>query len=228
MISETIKPYEDIDMISLEKDISLKIEKLKKISIIAKAFEILDNLPKYLKYHIKQHTEDVLHEAILFGIIDGLSEYDLERLSVAVAWHDTGYLISQYDNEEEAVRLFDDYINESGLVLEYVDDVKSMIMDTKIVTTEKGPEIILSNKASAYLLDADVSNFGRIDFNEKKDLFEQELKINLNDKDAKREFLKFTLVLMKNHKWHTKAAYKLRETQKLKNINDLEAQIAML
>ena len=215
-----------IDLEKMEKDVSLKIEKLKELPIILKAFEMLDKLPEYLRYHVKQHTEDVLHEAMLFGITDGLEEKELEKLAVAASWHDVGYLIRPNDNEEIAVELFEKEI--SQLDFEYAEDIKKMIMDTKLKMTEKGPEILMSNPISAHLLDADVSNFGRTDFREKRNLVAEELKIDLTNKDSKHKFLKFALALLKNQDWYTEAARKLRQGQKLKNITELEKEIAEL
>ncbi len=214
----------EINREQIENNVALKIEKLKQLPIIAKAFEMLDALPDYLRYHAKSHTEDVFHEAVLFGMVDGLGGKEIERLAVAAAWHDVGYLVRPKDNEEVAVELFEKEI--AGLNLEYAEDVKKMIMDTKLKMTEKGPEILMTDPVSAHLLDADVSNFGRTDFLQKRDLLVEELKIDLTDKDTKRKFLEFELALLKNHEWHTEAARKLRQEQKDKNTEELEKEIA--
>lgn len=215
-----------IDLKKLETDVSLKAEKLRELPIISKAFETLNGLPEYLRYHAKQHTEDVFHEAILFGLMDGLDEKKLERLAVAAAWHDVGYLIRPNDNEEVAVELFEKEVSQANL--EYAEDVKKMIMDTKLKITKNGPEIFMSDPMSAHLLDADVSNFGRTDFREKRGLVAEELKIDITNQETKRMFLEFGLALLKNHEWHTQAGRKLRQEQKLKNIAQLEKELAEL
>jgi predicted metal-dependent HD superfamily phosphohydrolase len=217
---------DDIDLEKIEKDVSTRITELKQIPIISKAFDILDNLPKYLKYHTKEHTENVLHEAILFGIIDNLPEKQLEKVAVAAVWHDVGYLIKQNNNEEESVQLFEKALPQFNL--EYREDVKKMILDTKLKITKKGPEIIGGNPISAYLLDADVSNFGRIDFREKLNLIAEESNINLTNKVTKLKFLKFALSLLKNQDWNTEIARKLRQKQKIINIAKLEEEISIL
>ncbi len=207
-----------------EKVVAQKIEKFKELPVIEKAFEMLDRLPKDLKYHVKKHTEDVLHEAILFGIKDGLSEADLEKNAFAASWHDIGYLIRQDKNEEIAAFLIkrEDSISDSS------SDIADMIMDTKVVNTVDGLVIKMTNPMSAYLLDADVSNFGRSDFRANTDLYAQELGKDFNNKQEKIDFLELTLKLLKNHEWHTNAAQELRQEQKLKNIKALEKEIAEL
>lgn len=218
--------HNEIPSNDIEQEISVKIEKLKEIPIIKKAFDMLNNLPEYLRYHTKEHTEDVFHEAILFGAYDGLGEKELEKIAVAAAWHDVGFLIKPNNNETAAISLFEREV--FLLNLDYVADVKKMIMDTKLEITENGPEILMKHNISAYLLDADVSNFGRFDFKNKRDLIAKELKINLNDKEIKIKFLKFTLTLLKNQNWHTNAARELRQEQKIINIAELEKEIAEL
>ena len=218
--------HNEISLNNIEKEISVKIEKLKKNPIIRKAFDMLDDLPEYLRYHTKEHTEDVFHEAILFGIHDGLGEKELEKIAVAAAWHDIGFLIKQNNNETAAVSLFE---REAFLLnLDYVNDIKKMIMDTKLEITENGPEILMKYNISAYLLDADVSNFGRPDFKDKMNLIAEESKMDLNNKEIKIKFLKFTLTLLKNQNWHTNAARELRQEQKMINIAELEKEIELL
>ena len=218
--------HNEISLNNIEKEISVKIEKLKKNPIIRKAFDMLDDLPEYLRYHTKEHTEDVFHEAILFGIHDGLGEKELEKIAVAAAWHDIGFLIKQNNNETAAVSLFEREV--FLLNLDYVNDIKKMIMDTKLEITENGPEILMKYNTSAYLLDADVSNFGRPDFKDKMNLIAEESKIDLNNKEIKIKFLKFTLTLLKNQNWHTNAARELRQEQKMINIAELEKEIELL
>lgn len=218
--------HNEISLNNIEKEVSVKIEKLKKNPIIRKAFDMLDDLPEYLRYHTKEHTEDVFHEAILFGIHDGLGEKELEKIAVAAAWHDIGFLIKQNNNEAAAVSLFEREVFLSNL--DYVNDVKKMIMDTKLEITENGPEILMKHNTSAYLLDADVSNFGRPDFKDKMNLIAEESKMDLNNKEIKIKFLKFTLTLLKNQNWHTNAARELRQEQKMINIAELEKEIELL
>ncbi len=215
-----------VDMDKVEKEVSIKIEQYKKLPIIAKAFELLDKLPKELTYHNKAHTDDVLHEAILFGILDGLNEKELERLAVAASWHDVGFIERKNENEELAVKHFEESLKD--FPLEYGDDIKIMIMDTTVHKTDKGFEIIMSNPISKYLLDADVSNFGREDFWEKRQQIAEERDVNWEDIDERREFLQSTLTFIENHNWHSDAAKNYRQEQKAKNIAEMKKEIESL
>ena len=220
-------PDGSFDLNQIEQQVALKIEQLKQLPLIAKAFELLNNLPKHLKYHVKEHTEDVFHEAVLFGMLDGLGEKELEKVATAAAWHDVGFLIKDNDNEKEAVRLYEESAS-SFLDVGYKKNVGEMIIDTKVHKTKKGFEVIMLHPRSAHLLDADLSSFGRADFWEKRQQLAEELGVNWENKNERREFLESTLDFIKNHDWHTVSARRLREKQKLLNIAELEKAIAEL
>lgn len=215
-----------LDMKKVEEIVSNKIEQLKNLPLIIKAFEILDSLPTNLTYHNKAHTEDVLHETILFGIINGRSEEELKRNAIAASWHDVGFTIRPNENETIAVELFEQAIQENPT--EYQEDIKTIILDTTVQKTEKGFEIKMSNKISEDVLDADVSNFGRTDFWEKRMAIVKERGINWENIRERREFLESTLKFIKNHTWHSEAAKKYRQEQKLKNIAEMERELEAL
>ncbi len=216
----------NINIVKTEEEVSLKIEQYKKLPIIARAFELLDKLPKNLIYHDKAHTEDVLHEAILFGVLDGLNEKELERLAVAASWHDVGFIDRPNENEEITVKHFEEYLK--NFPFKYRKNNKIKIIDNKIQKTDKGLEIIMLKPISAYLIDADVSNFGREDFWEKRQQIAEERGVNWEDKTERLAFLQSTLSFIKNHNWHTEAGKNYRQEQKEKNIIEMEKEIASL
>jgi predicted metal-dependent HD superfamily phosphohydrolase len=175
-------------------------------------------LPTHLKYHTLAHTEDVLREAILFGVMDHLPSRQLELLAVAAACHDLGFITSSAANEpigaafaQEQMTHFGGYSPDEILLVE------RMILDTALVETPEGPRQIASTELSRYLLDADLSNFGRDDFFERGELQRQEL-------GQERElFRKNTLALIKAHRWLTPAGQALRQATKERNIATLES-----
>ena len=226
----TLEIYNDteIDLENIKKDVSIQIEKFKKLPLIKKVFTLLEDLPKDIKYHNKKHAEDVLHEAVLFATIDNLNEAEKENIAVAATMHDMGFLFKREHNEKEAVRFIDEGLSKEEFGDLDIESIKKMILDTEVKMTEKGPSIIMSYSGSAYLLDADVSDFGRTDFKEKSRLIKEELHIDLNDYISELNFLESTLSLMQNQVWHTLAANKLRQKQKLINIKELKEEIVNL
>jgi len=55
---------------------------------ITEALAILDRLPEHLRYHVKEHTLDVIRETILFAVADGASGEVIEQQAIAAAFAD--------------------------------------------------------------------------------------------------------------------------------------------
>lgn len=200
----------DSNLDSLEKE-------LRDLPIIAKELlRLRKGLPNNLKYHSHLHIEDVIHESLLFGLYDKLKERDLRLLAIAATFHDSGFLVKPHANEGIGADFAAIAMEES---CEYSKEeillVSQMIKDTEISWEASGPKFYTNTYLSGYLLDADLSNLGREDFFDKSKLIVLETNQSTTD-------LRETLInLMKHHKWHTKAAYRLREEQKKKNLECL-------
>lgn len=198
------------------------IEKLEQKPIIAEIFQILgENLSASLTFHSLLHSRDVLRQAIIFALYDGKDEREVELLGVAAAYHDAGFLERREDNEilganmaEEAMRSFGGYSEKE------IELVKTMILDTKLIDTPTGMKQNARTRLSEYLLDADLSNFGREDFFDRMDALCHE-----TGADRDEELLR-TLEFMSNHEWCTDAATALRQERKEENMAELRQLIA--
>ncbi len=180
-------------------------------------------LPKNLHYHSAAHTEDVLHETVLFSMLDGLTDREIELLAVAAAYHDAGFIASPINNESIGARMARAAMEKQGdFSAEEIKLVESMILDTRLVETPTGLKQVASNELSKYLLDADLSNFGREDFFTMGDLLRKELGFDRN------LFLQRTLELLSNHSWNVNSSRKLRQAKKdenLRRLNDLVTKL---
>lgn len=224
MKSHEFFPSHSENLITPEQ-IELKVEQLKEIPLVQKAFELLDALPNDLVYHNKDHTDDVFQEVVKLGLIDRIDESELQRYAIAAAWHDVGYVIKTEHNESDAIELFRQNAPKYSIGPEDQKTIETIIKDTELHLTEEGPIRKTDNEFSAYVLDADVANFGRSDFREKTNLVAQEAGVDLANREERLKFLEFTIKLLKNHKWHTNAALGLWQAQKLVNITELEQEI---
>jgi hypothetical protein len=101
-----------------------------------------------------------------------------------------------------------------------IEIVRRMILDTKIATDEKMILHKLSTPLSAYLVDADVSNFGRCDFFHRLELYCRETGTSLQTAGEN------VLNLMRRHRWACSAALNSRQTQKEANILELEKRVS--
>ena len=198
-----------------------KIDVLTKQPIISSVLKQLDELlPETLPFHSIDHTRDVLREAVLFAINEKRSERELELLAIAAAYHDVGFLEQMDDNEEIGARTAVAAMGEAGgYSEEEIELVKRMILDTKLHPVGESYQQKANTPLSKYLLDADLSNFGREDFFKMLEWRRQEL-----EQEPDVVFAR-TLGLMQNHSWQTKTAERIRQPKKLENIRKLEKLI---
>lgn len=181
---------------------------------------LAEQLPKSLSYHAYPHTEDVLHEVLRFALTDQLPSRDIELLAVAATFHDLGFIKSPVLNEPIGAAAAREAMKKDG---GYTDDeialVERMILDTALVDTGSGLRQIPSTDLSRYLLDADLSNFGRDDFFDKGELQRQELGV---DQEA---FRKSSVALLNSHRWLTNAGRSLRQKKKEQNLALLKSMV---
>jgi len=205
----------------LEPEIDKVLSKLKALPIIKNGLaQLQKELPSHLVYHAYAHTEDVLAEAIRFAVVDCRSDRDLELLAIAATYHDAGFIQSPAANEPigaqmalQAMKAHGGYSSEETTLVE------QMILDTTLKDTLTGPRQVPSTDLSRYLLDADLSNFGREDFFDKGELQRQELGYD------QEVFRRKSFELLNAHRWLTNAARSLRQTKKEENILLLKKMI---
>lgn len=201
------------------------VKRLSKQKIIA---EILDSLhlrlPKTLKYHVADHTLDVLNEVILFASVDSLKDREMELLAIGAAYHDAGFLESVKENEALGARMAVEAMQKDGSYTSAeVLQVKTIILDTQLKMGLTGPKQISTSFLSNYLLDADVSNLGRDDFFDKAELVRNEVGV-IDEKTFYEGVLKFITC----HSWYSPAANSMRNEKKQKNIQELKARLSRL
>ena len=204
-----------------EGDISKKQGELVRHPIVSNTLDLLSReLPKNLSYHALSHTGDVISEAIRFGVMDNLAPRQLELLAIGAACHDMGFIKSPVMNEPiGAAYAREQMAKHGGFTADEVNLVERMILDTALVDTGNGPRQIASTDLSRYLLDADLSNFGRDDFFDKGELQRQELG---QDQDI---FRKNSYALLNSHRWLTNAARALRQKKKEQNLSMLKSMV---
>jgi hypothetical protein len=199
-----------------------------KMPEVSEALDLLDGLPERLSYHSKGHTFDVLKETILFALADGADKETIRQQAVSAAWHDVGYLERDEQNEPVAVEMFKKSKAFQVLSEEQRNEVVANIMDTQMVMKDDKPFLLKQDSKFGYILDGDVSNFGRKDYFEKRAKVVKELGLDLSNIEARKKFYAFAIELMKNHEWKTDSARALRQAQKEINLKRLEDEFAGL
>jgi hypothetical protein len=189
---------------------------------IKEALDLLDTIPTEATYHNKFHAFDVMQEVIFLARADGIPENVIRLYAITAAWHDVGYAVQGKNHEAIAIDLF----RKSKSYAEFKDTERTLIeesiLETELKFIDGVPSLKNQGAKHKYVADADVANFGRIDFFEISEKIALESGRNLDD----LRFLQFALALLENHEWKTPAAQRYWERQKRYNMKILEMAIA--
>ena len=116
-----------------------------------------------LAYHRPAHTEDVVQQALTLATLDALDAHSMLLIAVAAAFHDAGFLVTRSGHESISADMASSAMTgDKRFSQTDIDLVADMIMDTQVYQT--GPVHRTNTPLSAWLLDADLANFGRDDF----------------------------------------------------------------
>jgi len=126
-----------------------------------------DKLPSFYFYHNLEHTLYVCSQAAVIGSAEGCTAAEIDLLETAALWHDTGFIISAVNHEEEGCTLAMKYLPGYGYSAAAIQVICGMIMATRI---PQSPQ----NKLASILADADLEYLGTENAGEKAaDLFRE-------------------------------------------------------
>ena len=172
-----------------------------------------DNLSMFYYYHNYEHTLYVLDKAIEIGQHENCTAKEMELLSAAALWHDTGYINTYAGHEEESCLLARQYLPEFGFSAEDITRICSMIMATKI---PQSPQ----NKLEEIIADADLEYLGTKEAGKKADDFFKELH-HLNPSLTKAEWDKTQVSFLQQHHYFTGFCKANREPVKAAYLSNL-------
>ena len=184
------------------------ISRIKRDPVIANVHSLLaSQLDTSLKYHTKEHSDDVTNMAIALGASDQLDAHSLLLLGIAAAYHDAGFIEHRKDHEIVSAKLAERAMEADGrFSKEDITLARQMILDTKL--QPDGPSHKVRSRLSSWLIDADLANLGRSDFLTQTELLADELHVPMD------LMLKESLTLMNRHEWQSPAGTNNLGTQK--------------
>ena len=163
-----------------------------------------------LAYHRPAHTEDVVQQALTLATLDALDAHSMLLIAVAAAFHDAGFLVTRSGHESISADMASSAMTgDKRFSQTDIDLVTDMIMDTQVYQT--GPVHRTNTPLSAWLLDADLANFGRDDF------FEQFQLVALENNIEPERLVTTTIDLMDRHSWQSPAGAASFELKKREN-----------
>ena len=175
---------------------------------------VLDRLRRELdaslSYHRPAHTEDVVQQALTLAALDSLDAHSMLLIAVAAAFHDAGFLVTRSGHESISAEMAASAMaGDKRFSQADIDLVADMIMDTQVYQT--GAVHRTNTPLSAWLLDADLANFGRDDF------FEQFRLVALENNIEPARLVTATIDLMDRHTWQSPAGTASFELKKREN-----------
>jgi predicted metal-dependent HD superfamily phosphohydrolase len=168
-------------------------------------------LPEWAHYHNIEHTRKVVSECRKIGKVLKLDDNDLEVLTVAGWFHDTGYIRKRKSNETEGAAIARAFLQKEKLSRPMIQKVVGCIMATKM---PQRPRNILQK----VICDADLASLGKKTFLRENELFRRETIESENSDFDLRRWLLRTETLLDNHRFHTSYGKKILERGRLRNI----------
>ena len=111
-----------------------------------------------LTYHNREHTEDVLQQAVRIAVSENIQDpRSLLLIKIAALFHDTGFLDTYKAHEERSCEIMLELLDTSQFDPAEITIINGMIMATKIPQSP----VTLSEKV---ICDADLDYLGRDDF----------------------------------------------------------------
>ncbi len=172
-----------------------------------------DNLPVTYFYHTPEHTLYVIEKSLEIGRHEQCNDKELELLNLAALWHDTGYIRTYKNHEEESCNLARLYLPEYGVPSADIEKICGMIMATKIPQLPK-------TKLEEILADADLEYFGTSDFNSIADSLFKELQ-HINPLFTETAWNQAQISFLKKHHYFTHFCKEFKEPIKMKHLEKL-------
>lgn len=168
--------------------------------------ELREKLPQYLAYHGINHTLDVLNVCEQYIRREKLDERDRYLLRIGAIVHDMGFLIGPTNHEAVGAEMASKLMKELRMSQDVIDEVKGLVMATKIPQTPL-------NDLQKIICDADLDYLGRDDYPIISVKLFAELK-HMNVISTEEQWKNLQINFLTAHKFHTSFARKNREPKK--------------
>lgn len=191
--------------------------------LIEKAHLTVSNLfkEKYDKrstYHSFNHTSEVAEAAEKIGKNAGLSNEEMEVVILAAWFHDTGYLISTNNHEEQSALFAENFLKAQNYPESRIKRVKDNILATKM-------NHVPVNLMEEVLHDADFINLASPDNLKQSELLRDELVNYGGSKPTEEDWLTSELKFLLNHRFYTEYSRNKLEDKKADNIKKIKKKL---
>lgn len=176
--------------------------------------KLKNELSDSLSYHCVEHTLDVVAATRLFGELEGLTNRDIRVLETAALFHDMGFVETYLNHEAISIQIAREALPAFGYSQDDIEVIANLIKATEL---PQNPQNLLEE----ILADSDLNYLGRNDMLTIGQRLRSEWEKNGHETTLK-EWQALELKFLKQHRYFTRSAIKLREDQKQENIQTLE------
>lgn len=174
-------------------------------------------LPSYLYYHNVKHTIDVVTQAELIGIGEGVNDEELLLLKTAALFHDSGHILSYDDHEHFSTLIVREILPDYFYTQRQIDMICDLIQSTKLPPAPK-------NALERIMCDADLDYLGRTDMIPVSNALYRELH-EMNKISSLIAWNQLQVKFISGHQYFTQTAQSLREVNKQKQIERIKKLI---
>ena len=179
--------------------------------------KLTKELPSYLYYHDVRHTIDVVNQAELIGIGEGVDDESILLLKTAALFHDLGHVIG-YDNHEYfGTQIAQEMLPKYKYSEDQIDLICEIIMATQMPPQ---PKTLLQK----IICDSDLDYLGRRDFIGVSDTLYKELK-EQNKIGSLNDWNKLQVKFLEIHQFYTATSQNLRAVNKKSQIERIKELI---
>jgi predicted metal-dependent HD superfamily phosphohydrolase len=175
-------------------------------------------LPSWAVYHSLEHTAHTVAASRQIGRGSKLSKREMEIVTLAAWFHDTGYVFTTDGHEERSVEIASEFLAEHGCAPDTIGEIAGCIMATKM------PQHPM-NLRERVVCDADLASLGRPTFFKQNDLLKEEVeqreRISLDEITWLRRSYRFLF----RHRFHTRYARTVLNRGRLANLTRLRMHL---
>ncbi|MGV6861237.1 MAG: adenylate/guanylate cyclase domain-containing protein [Putridiphycobacter sp.] len=175
-------------------------------------------LDDQLFYHSYEHTLNVEKSALKYAKLEGLSPKETMMVRTAALFHDAGFILQYDDNEIIGAKIFQNMAPKFGFPQSDIDIISDIILATNNRVSPK-------NLLEEILCDADHDYLGRSDYHHIANKLKRELGIYKSELNEEK-WLEIQIEYLENkHKYYSTSAYNLRQSGKMRRINELKSKL---
>jgi HD superfamily phosphodiesterase len=158
----------------------------------------------------------VLQAAVEIADNEKVSKQDIRLIRIAALLHDSGFITSHKNHEENGCVIARDMLPAFGFSASQIEIICGMIMATKI---PQMPQTLLEK----IICDADLDYLGRDDFYSVGNRLFEEMKVR-GFVESEREWNLIQKTFLETHRYHTQYARQHRENKKQQYLQEIIAK----